>query len=85
MTRVSLKLKGELGLRTLAIFSGNGSKWEPVGVIRWFFSVLAPAVLSPGPRSWPAPPREARRWGLHLNQDQRESYEWENRLLGIAP
>ena len=45
MTRVSLKLKGELGLRTLAIFSGNGSKWEPVGVIHWFFSVLAPAVL----------------------------------------
>ena len=34
------KCKGELGLLTLAIFSGNGRKWEPVVVIRWFFSVL---------------------------------------------
>ena len=34
-----------------ASFSGNGSKWEPVGVFHWFFPFCPPTVLSPGPRA----------------------------------
>ena len=44
-----------------------------------------PHGSEPQASGWPARLRCARKWGLHLNHEQRESYEWERRLPGIAP
>jgi len=46
-----------------------------------FFSVLAPTVLSPRPAAGQRAFDGQGSGGLHLNREQRESYEWESRWV----